>query len=442
MFMRFIDLFAGIGGTRLGFEAACSKAGIKADCVFSSEIKQYAIDAYQNNFGTENIAGDITKVEPNKIPDFDFLLAGFPCQPFSAAGSRQGFIDTRGTLFFDIERILRAKKPSGFLLENVEGLLNHDKTEKSKPYGRTLEIILSKLRELGYKVTYQVLNAANFGIPQNRKRIYILGSLDKEIPLEGFEQKESKLGDVLEKGLPTLETSFAKLLLSKFSIQELVGKAIKDKRGGQQNIHSWEIGLKGEVSRDQRELLGLLLKQRRQKKWAVYKGIQWMDGMPLTLSEISTFYKNKNLDKLLNDLVSKGYLRYEHPKDIIQKVTPDGKIKSVRAYAKDKEKGYNIVAGKLSFEISKVLDPKEVTPTLVATDVTRLVVPDGNGIRHLTVREGLRLSGFPDWYTLDNIKYQEAFDLLGNTVIVPVIEMICERYLSQSKVISSSRLVA
>jgi len=440
--MRFIDLFAGIGGTRLGFEAACSKAGIKADCVFSSEIKQYAIDAYQNNFGTENIAGDITKVEPNKIPDFDFLLAGFPCQPFSAAGSRQGFIDTRGTLFFDIERILRAKKPSGFLLENVEGLLNHDKTEKSKPYGRTLEIILSKLRELGYKVTYQVLNAANFGIPQNRKRIYILGSLDKEIPLEGFEQKESKLGDVLEKGLPTLETSFAKLLLSKFSIQELVGKAIKDKRGGQQNIHSWEIGLKGEVSRDQRELLGLLLKQRRQKKWAVYKGIQWMDGMPLTLSEISTFYKNKNLDKLLNDLVSKGYLRYEHPKDIIQKVTPDGKIKSVRAYAKDKEKGYNIVAGKLSFEISKVLDPKEVTPTLVATDVTRLVVPDGNGIRHLTVREGLRLSGFPDWYTLDNIKYQEAFDLLGNTVIVPVIEMICERYLSQSKVISSSRLVA
>src|SRR5690606_25294957 len=143
---------------------------------------------------------------------FDFLLAGFPCQPFSAAGSRHGFVDTRGTLFFDIERILKHKMPSGFLLENVEGLLNHDKVDRSKPYGRTLEIILSKLSNLGYHVTYKVLNAANYGVPQNRKRIYIIGSLQNEISLDGFKKRSSQLQDILEEGLPSLDTPFAKLL--------------------------------------------------------------------------------------------------------------------------------------------------------------------------------------------------------------------------------------
>lgn len=438
--MKFIDLFAGIGGTRLGFENACEAMGIKSECVFSSEIKQHAVDAYKANFAEEKIAGDITKISERDIPDFDFLLAGFPCQPFSAAGSRHGFMDTRGTLFFDIERILEAKSPTGFLLENVEGLLNHDKVDKSKPYGRTLEVILKKLSKLGYQVTYKVLNAADFGVPQNRKRIYILGSLHSEISLDGFEKKNSKLQDIMESGLPSLKTPFAKLLLSHFDAPNLAGKAVKDKRGGEQNIHSWEISLKGKVTAQQKDLLGKLLKQRRQKRWAENKGITWMDGMPLTLSEISTFYRHKNLKKILDDLVGKGYLRYEHPKDLIEEVMPDGMVKKSRVYATNKEKGYNIVSGKLSFEISKILDPLDVTPTLVATDVTRLAVPDGNGIRKLTVREGLRLSGFPDWYELEQISYQEAFDLLGNTVIVPVISMVCQRYLSE--VISSSRLVA
>lgn len=438
--MKFIDLFAGIGGTRLGFEQACANMGIKSKCVFSSEIKQHAINAYKANFGSENIAGDITQINENQIPDFDFLLAGFPCQPFSAAGSRHGFVDTRGTLFFDIERILQAKRPKGFLLENVEGLLNHDKVDKSKDYGRTLETILSKLSQLGYSVTYKVLNAANFGVPQNRKRIYILGSLDRSVSLNNFKKTSKTLQDVMEKGLPPLSTPFSKLLLSHYTAQELSGKAIKDKRGGANNIHSWDIALKGTVSQTQRELLTQLLKQRRQKKWAHHKGIAWMDGMPLTLSEISTFYAHKNLKKILDDLVEKGYLRFEHPKDIIEELTPSGQIKRKRAYATDKEKGYNIVAGKLSFEISKILSPNDVTPTLVATDVTKLAVPDGDGLRRLTVREGLRLSGFPDWYMLDQINYQEAFDLLGNTVIVPVIAMICERYLSQ--IVASNALVA
>ncbi len=115
MEVRFIDLFAGIGGTRLGFEQACKAAGHKPKCVFTSEIKPFAIEIYKHNFSEKKVTGDITAVDARDIPDFDFLLAGFPCQAFSAAGSRRGFMDTRGTLFFDIERILKAKKPKGFL---------------------------------------------------------------------------------------------------------------------------------------------------------------------------------------------------------------------------------------------------------------------------------------------------------------------------------------
>ena len=158
----FIDLFAGIGGTRLGFESAGGK------CVFTSEWDPHAQRTYQANFG-ELPAGDITTIPTADIPDFDVLLAGFPCQPFSSIGRRQGFLhETQGTLFYDVARIIKDKRPKAFLLENVPGLLTHDK-------GKTFEIIRDTLRELGYTVDYKVLNSADFGVPQQRKRIYILG---------------------------------------------------------------------------------------------------------------------------------------------------------------------------------------------------------------------------------------------------------------------------
>ena len=122
--IKFIDLFAGIGGIRLGLEQACCEKGIESQCVFTSEIKPYAISVLKQNHPNEHITGDITKVEAKDIPDFDILCAGFPCQPFSQAGSGNGFDDekNRGTMFFHIVRILQEKKPSGFILENVEGL--------------------------------------------------------------------------------------------------------------------------------------------------------------------------------------------------------------------------------------------------------------------------------------------------------------------------------
>ena len=133
--LRFIDLFAGIGGIRYGLEQAARDKGMNPVCVMTSEIKPYAVSVLRENHPTETIMGDITKIETKNIPDFDILCAGFPCQAFSSAGKRQGFADTRGTLFFEVERILRDKHPKGFILENVEGLVNHDN-------GKTLQVII------------------------------------------------------------------------------------------------------------------------------------------------------------------------------------------------------------------------------------------------------------------------------------------------------------
>lgn len=410
--VKFIDLFAGLGGIRLGFESAFRKHGFETNCVFSSEIKDYAIKAYKNYYKEESVAGDITQIEAKDIPDFDFLLAGFPCQPFSSAGLGLGFEDTRGTLFFEIERILKEKKPFGFLLENVEGLVNHDK-------GRTLKIIVTHLQKLGYFVSYRLIDSQYHGLPQSRKRVYIVGTKDAHISLDNFPEKRVVLGDILEHGLPIVNSVFTQKLFEHFTPEQVVGKAIKDKRGGESNIHSWEIGLKGETTTEQSAFLNLLLKERRKRHWAEDIGIDWMDGMPLTAKQISTFFTHDNLTDFLDDLVAMGYLTLEYPRKLNEKKR--------RVPDETKPKGYNIVAGKLSFEFTKILDPNDLTPTLVAMDVSHLGIIDNGGLRRLSIREGQRICGFPEDYDLSFLKEREAFDLLGNTVCVPVIEAISGR---------------
>ena len=162
---KFIDLFAGIGGIRIPFQELGGK------CVFTSEWDKFSQKTYKANFGEEP-AGDITKIEASSIPDFDILLGGFPCQPFSQAGLHKGFEDTRGTLFFEIERIIQEKRPKAFLLENVKQLKGHDG-------GRTFRVIMDHLHALNYLAEAKVLKAADFGVPQIRERIYIVG-FDKE----------------------------------------------------------------------------------------------------------------------------------------------------------------------------------------------------------------------------------------------------------------------
>ncbi len=426
--IKFIDLFAGLGGIRLGFENAFNRLGFKTECVMTSEIKPYAVKALKHNFEHNFLAGDIFEIRNEFIPDFDFLLGGFPCQPFSSGGKRHGFLDTRGTLFFEIERILRNKKPYGFILENVEGLVKHDIENKGDKIGRTLSTIIHTLEsDLGYRVTWKVFDALEFGLPQSRKRIFIVGTKREQIDLEANKKKFSNLDSILDKGLKVLDSSFTRKLLSRFDIKDLYGKSIKDKRGGDNNIHSWDISLKGEVSEEQYHLLNKLFKERRKKHWAVEIGIDWMDGMPLTLEQINTFISQPKeiLKRMLDDLVVKGYLKLEHPKKLVKEKAIEG-IRSYRVFDEAKPKGYNIITGKLSFEINKILDPNDIAPTLVATDVSRLAVPDGNGLRRLTIREGLRLFGYPEWYEIP-VKESDAFDLLGNTVAVPVVEFVASR---------------
>lgn len=165
--LKFIDLFCGIGGFRVAFEEACKENDILPECVFSSDIDTSCQDSYEVNFG-ERPEGDITQIDEKSIPDHDILFAGFPCQPFSIIGNMKGMNDTRGTLFFDIARIIKEKKPKTFILENVKQLVGHDS-------GKTLKVILKTLKELGYHVQYSVLNALDFGLPQKRERVVIVG---------------------------------------------------------------------------------------------------------------------------------------------------------------------------------------------------------------------------------------------------------------------------
>lgn len=203
--MRYLSMFSGIGGFELGIQGASDKqlAEVEQDgqgrnrntnqdesdvlptgrtaslCVGYSEIDKYAIKVYERNFSGHTNYGDATRINPTELPDFDLLVGGFPCQAFSIAGKRKGFDDTRGTLFFDIARVLAEKRPRHLVLENVKGLLSHDS-------GKTFQTILGVLSDLGYRVEWQVLNSKDFGVPQNRERIYFVGHLRGECSGEVF----------------------------------------------------------------------------------------------------------------------------------------------------------------------------------------------------------------------------------------------------------------
>lgn len=243
----FIDLFAGIGGIRQSFENHGGK------CIFSSEIDPFAKFTYYTNFG-EVPFGDITKISVDSIPKHDILCAGFPCQPFSHIGKREGFEHpTQGTMFYEIVRIIKDKKTPVLFLENVPGLINHDD-------GNTLQIIIETLQTMGYKVHHTVLDASHFGIPQKRKRFYLVAFLDQKIQFEFPKPPmiSKDIGEVLEQdvtgysisehlqktylfkvddGRPTLvdknSTGAIKTLVSTYhKIQRLTGTFVKDGETG------------------------------------------------------------------------------------------------------------------------------------------------------------------------------------------------------------------
>ena len=188
---RFIDLFCGIGGFHYAIKNASKANKSNVECVFSSEIDPFCQESYESNFGIKP-SGDITKIDAKNIPDHDILLAGFPCQPFSIIGDMKGFNDTRGTLFFDIARILFEKKPQAFVLENVKLLVGHNN-------GKTMRKIIKTLSDLNYNVSFKVLNAIDFGLPQKRERVFIVGfknNLNFDWPKMNIKMKS--LDDILD----------------------------------------------------------------------------------------------------------------------------------------------------------------------------------------------------------------------------------------------------
>jgi len=224
---NFIDLFAGIGGFRQGFE----REGFKP--VFSSEINNSCQKVYEKNYN-EKPYSDITKINPKDIPDFNILLAGFPCQPFSISGKKKGFEDTRGTLFFDICRIANEKQPEILILENVKNLIYHDK-------GNTFKVIIKTLENMKYKVSYEILNAKDFGLPQNRERIIIVASKYKKFDFTKIKKKEEI---VLEKFLDK-DKDFIYLDKEEYTIIE---NPKKQKSGlifiGYRNKNIWKKGVR------------------------------------------------------------------------------------------------------------------------------------------------------------------------------------------------------
>ena len=418
--IKFIDLFAGVGGIRIGATQALSKHGIGAKCVLSSEIDAKACQTYELNFH-EYPSGDIHEI--TEIEPFDFLLGGFPCQPFSYAGKRKGFGDTRGTLFFEIERILGAYQPKAFLLENVRGLYTHDG-------GRTFDTIMTKLHELGYGTYDLLLNSSNFGVPQNRVRLYILGikgavpkmslttnlgAADSHSYKKDFEQmnmfsqyhsQKNTVGNVLENDVPEkyyCSTEFEEQLHSVIGddLSKLHGYRLIDYRGGQ-SLHSCELGKKGKCSSAEIKFMNLLIQNRRKPIFGTQQ-----DGKKLTLEQIQTFYTDDDIIEVITSLKAKGYLKEE-----------DGK--------------YNPVCGNMSFEVFKFLDPDSISITLTSSDSNRLGVIQNNRPRRITPRECARLQGFPDSFVV-NPTDTFAYKQFGNSVSVPVIEAVVSDFIEQNR---------
>jgi DNA (cytosine-5)-methyltransferase 1 len=410
--MTYVDLFAGIGGFRYGIEAfAAAHPDYTFKCVKTADIKEDAIKTYNLNFNEENKACDVRTLK--NLPYFDILCAGFPCQPFSSAGKRKGLSDEgRGDLIYEVARICKESRPKYILLENVS---NIERLEK----GKILESIVNEFQRIGYKTTYISINSSQVGLAQDRSRIFIVGCLDSQPIINLKSYPKVSIKDIMDTSdmKTQLPEGFLNKLL-KLRKEELLGKSIKDKRGGTSNIHSWDIDYHGEISSRKKSLLNTLLLERRKKKWAAEKKIKWMDGIPLTTEDIRTFLNYQELQEDLDDLVAKKYLVLEHPKDVV-----DGK----RVPSKKHAMGYNIAKGKLSFPISKILHPDELSPTLTATDSSKLAIYMGSTIRQLNEKELKRLCGFPENLQLPS--GVNKYDLFGNMVCPPVITAILESLL-------------
>jgi len=432
-------MFTGIGGFEYGIQQALPNA----ECVGYSEIDKYAIQTYESHFKHKNY-GDATKIKPEKLPDFDMLCGGFPCQAFSIAGKRRGFQDTRGTLFFDIARIVEVKRPKIVLLENVKGLLNHNK-------GETFRVIIQTLSELGYDIQWMVLNSKFFGVPQNRERVFIIGSLrgtsrpeilpfsrtDTEVNQEGINHptlteaigRQGSSKEYIRSCQTILDINQAQRVYS----TEGTSITIKGLGGGQgaktglyaiSNSSPRELGWKEQSptlqARDYKDpkIVAIRGRPRYNEKGERELKFYEYDEMP-TLSQNCAMGDQKNM-------IARAVL------------TPDraDKRQNGRRFKEDGEEMFTLTGQDLhgvAIRVKGDLDKREVyfsdESQTISANPTSDNLPrifDEMQIRRLTPTECERLQGFPDGWT-EGVSDTQRYKQCGNAVTTKVIKSIVEK---------------
>lgn len=388
--MKYFSMFSGIGG----FDLALNRQGHQ--CVGYSEINEYSIKIYKKNFGDEaKNYGDATKIDADTLPDFDLLCGGFPCQAFSIAGKRRGFEDTRGTLFFDIARIIKVKRPSAILLENVKGLLSHDE-------GRTFGTIITTLDELGYDIQWMVLNSKFFGVPQNRERVFIIGNL------RGLTRPE-----ILPFARISGETK--ELVYAQKSDREIA--RVYSAEGIAPTLHLKSGGW-------QEPKIATMLNQIATKRsFETPKEINQflrLNKREYTLSEIA---ERINLPKTQVE----HYFRVDGSRAI---PSPDIwiRLKAILEFDDSYDRQVTEIYEKeIEFEQTRrVYDTNHPSPTLNATQEPK-IQSDDMSIRRLTPIECERLQGFPDDWT-EGVSDTRRYNQLGNAVTVNVVEAILKKW--------------
>jgi DNA (cytosine-5)-methyltransferase 1 len=395
--LKYFSMFSGIGGFELGIGLAALKAGIDATCVGYSEIDQAAIATYEEHFDHRNF-GDITAIDADGLPDFDLLVGGFPCQSFSIAGKRGGFADTRGTLFFDVARILKSKRPRHFILENVRGLLSHDS-------GRTLQTILGVLTDLGYSTEWQVLNSKNFGVPQSRERIYLVGhygglTAQSVFPFTG--------GSGLHLKEVTQGVSDAQRIYRPTVARTL--KALGGGQGGQTGLYVDEkyfVDSDVAAGIDTAKVRDHLLATGDVAVGITREG-RGSDGDRLELREVAGTL-NTTCGKGLDKRSQRTGIAY-HPEHI-----PVVRNKRSGVVVYSERDGANCIDA----SYGKGLDYHGQRTGIATVEETQLKV------RRLTPLETERLQGFPDGWTIgsDTQRYRQC----GNAVTVNVVEAVMGR---------------
>ena len=449
--MKYFSTFSGIGGFELGI-------GDRAECIGYSEIDKYAIEIYSHHFPNHKNYGDIKKIEAYRLPDFDIFVGGFPCQAFSIAGKRHGFADTRGTLFFDIMRIIGSKRPAIIVLENVKGLLSHNK-------GKTLSVILEKISGLGYSVEWVVLNSKFFGVPQNRERIFIIGYLGEEprreiLPFGKSDKAPTEKG---KKSVNCIDANYYKgvdnhgqrtVVYDPQMIRLNPGEQPQGNRvystqgitptlsanGGGHQENSAVMDNMSPTLTAQGDVPALI--NRQMKEPEIKKPIPKFDDSQTRFDEDGNFKVSRSISfrPRENNIINKNNISYSLDSGVhvgvieteIKKI-----VKSTQGNTIYSADGIfpTLSSGQHGWANGYIEDDK-AKPTMLGnanalTGVTKdNLILSKEEVRRLTPLECERLQGFPDnWTKINDISDTQRYKTLGNAVTVNVVDAIFGRLL-------------